>query len=99
MRLQSEADRAGLGNPHRTGLGCIYFMCMSALPACVCVHGVSAWCHRSQRRALDLELELSLVISCRVGVWDQTWVLSKSHKCSELLRHMSPAYSIEFLSI
>lgn len=44
------------------------------------MHLVCAWCPQSQKRVLDfLELELEVVVDCRVGVGNQTWVLCKNN--------------------
>lgn len=52
-------------------------MFMGILPACMCIHRVCDWCWQNQSRVLDpLELELRVVVSCRVGAKNRTWVLS-----------------------
>lgn len=55
-------------------------MCMSVLVTCVPVYHVCAGALRGQERVLDfLELELWMVVGCRVGVGIRTWVLCKNN--------------------
>jgi hypothetical protein len=54
-------------------------MCMSVSPTCSVYTTCVAEACRSQKRVLDsLEMELQLVVSCHLGVGNQTCVLCQS---------------------
>ena len=45
--------------------------------------------HGGQEKVMDsLRLELQMVVSHHVAAGNQTWVLYKSNKCSDLLIHL-----------
>lgn len=61
----------------------VYFMCMSVRLACMYIPGA----HRSQKRTLDLELQVFM--SHHVGAWNRTLVSCSSNKRSYLRRQLS----------
>ena len=59
------------------------YKCVSAVPACVSIHHMSARC--LQR----LEEGLQIFVSHYLDAGNQSWVLWKSNKCFLLLSHLS----------
>jgi hypothetical protein len=50
----------------------------------VCIHTtcMSGACGGQKQKPGPLEMELQMIVSHHVGARNQTWVLSKSNKCS-----------------
>lgn len=58
-------------------------MCVSVLPACVCVHHVCAlYLRRSGEGSEPLDLELRMAVSHQMGTWNRILVLCMSNKRS-----------------
>lgn len=68
-----------------------YFMCLSVLPTCMpVVHHLSAYCLWRPEEGTDFQaLGLQTVVSHRVDVGNQAWVLWKGSQCSYALSHLS----------